>query len=83
MKNVLILLLFSNILTAQISNVIRNKDSYTQDVFPYKGVRAIQIDEVSAVGNEDNVFIFSKIEKNAKFGSRRNCRPSSPNRSAK
>ncbi|MBS7252843.1 hypothetical protein [Flavobacterium branchiicola] len=65
MKKIFILLLFSNILTAQISNVIRNKDSYTQEVFPYKGVRAIQIDEVSSVGNEDNVFIFSKIEKNA------------------
>lgn len=66
MKNILILLLFSNILTAQISTVFRNKDSYTQEIFPYKGVRAIQIDEVSSVGNEDNVFIFSKIEKNAK-----------------
>ena len=58
MKNILIFLLFSNILTAQISNVVRNKDSYTQEIFPYKGVRAIQIDEVSFVGNEDNVFIF-------------------------
>lgn len=65
MKKIFILLLFSNILTAQISNVIRNKESYTQEVFSYKGVRAIQIDEVSSVGNEDNVFIFSKIEKNA------------------
>lgn len=65
MKKLLILLLFSNILAAQISNVIRNKDSYTQEIFPYKGVRAIQIDEVSVVGKEDNVFIFSKIEKNA------------------
>ncbi|KFF06986.1 hypothetical protein [Flavobacterium reichenbachii] len=65
MKKIFILFLFTNILTAQISNVVRNKDSYTQEVFPYKGVRAIQIDEVSSVGNEDNVFIFSKIEKNA------------------
>ncbi|MEG1237718.1 MAG: hypothetical protein RSD30_09150 [Flavobacterium sp.] len=65
MKKLLILLLFSNILAAQISNVVRNKDSYTQEIFPYKGVRAIQIDEVSVVGEEDNVFIFSKIEKNA------------------
>ena len=65
MKKLLILLLFSNIFAAQISNVVRNKDSYTQEIFPYKGVRAIQIDEVSVVGKEDNVFIFSKIEKNA------------------
>jgi hypothetical protein len=65
MKNIFISLLFSNILTAQISNVIRNKDSYTQEVFPYNGVRAIQIDEVSSVGNEENVFIFSKVEKYA------------------
>lgn len=65
MKKLLILLIFSNILTAQISNVVRNKDSYTQEIFPYKGVRAIQIDEVSVVREEDNVFIFSKIEKNA------------------
>lgn len=66
MKKIFILLLFSNILTAQISNVVRNKESYTKEIFPFKGVRAIQIDEVSSVGNEDNVFIFSKIEKNAK-----------------
>lgn len=51
---------------AQVSNVQRNKDSYTQAVFPYKGVRTIQIDEVNFVDKEDNVFIFSKIEKNAK-----------------
>lgn len=66
MKKLLLLLLFTNVINAQVSNIIRNKDSYTQDVFPYKGVRAIQIDEVNSPGNEDNVFIFSKIEKNAK-----------------
>ncbi|WP_432222851.1 hypothetical protein ACRASX_06720 [Flavobacterium sp. TMP13] len=65
MKQIIILLLFSNVMLAQISNVHRNKESYTQDVFPYKGVRAIQIDEVNFVDKEDNVFIFSKIEKNA------------------
>ena len=65
MKKIFVLLLFSNILTAQISNVVRNKDSYTQEIFPYKGVRTIQIDEVSSVNNEENVFIFSKIDKNA------------------
>ncbi|WP_281634720.1 hypothetical protein [Flavobacterium luteolum] len=64
MKKIFILLLISNSIMAQVSNVIRNKDSYTQDVFPYKGVRIIQVDEVSSPGNEENVFIFSKIEKN-------------------
>ncbi|MEA9413313.1 hypothetical protein [Flavobacterium sp. PL02] len=65
MKKLFLLLLFTNVITAQVSSIVRNKDSYTQEVFPYKGVRAIQIDEVNSPGNEDNVFIFSKIEKNA------------------
>ncbi|MBF7092236.1 hypothetical protein IUY40_11865 [Flavobacterium sp. ALJ2] len=65
MKKLLLFLLFTNVITAQVSNIIRNKDSYTQEIFPYKGVRAIQIDEVNSPENEDNVFIFSKIEKNA------------------
>ncbi|MCV9931466.1 hypothetical protein OIU80_04165 [Flavobacterium sp. LS1R47] len=65
MKKLFLLLLFTNVITAQVSNVVRNKDSYTQEVFPYKGVRAIQIDEVNSPENEENVFIFSKIEKNA------------------
>ncbi|MET3017972.1 hypothetical protein [Flavobacterium hydatis] len=63
-KKLFLLLLFTNVITAQVSSIVRNKDSYTQEVFPYKGVRAIQIDEVNSPGNEDNVFIFSKIEKN-------------------
>lgn len=65
MKKFLLLLLVVNITTAQVLSVIRNKDSYTQDIFKYKGVRMIQVDEVSCPANEENVFIFSKIEKNA------------------
>lgn len=65
MKKLFLLLLFTNGIIAQVSVVTRNKDSYTQDVFPYKGVRAIQIDEVHCSNNEENIFIFSKIEKNA------------------
>ena len=65
MKRLILLFLFANTITAQVSNIVRNKDSYTQDVFKYKGVRAIQIDEAHSPGNEENVFIFSKIEKNA------------------
>lgn len=65
MNKVFAFLMFTSIISAQISNVVRNKDSYTQDVFSYKGIRTIQIDEVSFPGSEENVFIFSKIEKNA------------------
>jgi hypothetical protein len=43
----------------------RNPAAYTQDVFPYKGSRMMSVDEVSQ-GSEDNVFIFSKVEKFAK-----------------
>jgi hypothetical protein len=69
MKNkilILLFVLFTNTILAQVSSITRNKESYTQDVFPYKGVRAIQIDEVSSPDYEENVFIFSKVEKNAK-----------------
>ena len=68
MKKIFLLLLFSisvQSLFAQVSSITRNKESYTQDVFPYKGVRAIQIEEVNCPDHEQNVFIFSKIEKNA------------------
>lgn len=68
MKKIFLLLLLSisvQSLFAQVSSITRNKESYTQDVFPYKGVRAIQIEEVNCPDHEENVFIFSKIEKNA------------------
>lgn len=64
-KLILILLLAQNIASAQISSITRNKNSYTKEVFNYSGVRAIQIDEVNSPNNEENVFIFSKVEKNA------------------
>jgi hypothetical protein len=55
-----------NVALAQgVSSVTRNPASYTQDVFPYKGSRMMSVDEVSQ-GSEDNVFIFSKVEKFAK-----------------
>ena len=65
-KTLLFFLIISNLITAQVSNVIRNEASYTQEVFPYRGIRMMQVDEVSCPNNEENVFIFSKIEKNAK-----------------
>ncbi len=58
-------LLITNTIIAQVSSVTRNKESYTQDVFPYNGVRIIQVDEVHHLENEENVFIFSKIAKNS------------------
>jgi hypothetical protein len=61
----LVIILISNTIIAQVSHITRSKESYTQDVFPYKGVRAIQIDEVSSPDHEENVFIFSKVEKGA------------------
>ncbi len=65
-KTLLFFLIISNLTTAQVSNVIRNEASYTQEIFPYRGIRMMQVDEVSCPENEENVFIFSKIEKNAK-----------------
>lgn len=71
LKSLLILLaltcsVFHNLAQAQVTTVTRNIASYTQDVFPYKGSRVMSVDEVSAGGREDNVFIFSKVEKFAK-----------------
>lgn len=54
----------SGLAFAQVSNVIRHPDSYKD--FPFEGVRIVQIEEVSSPGNEENVFIFSKVEKGAK-----------------
>lgn len=51
-------------MNAQVSNIVRNPDSYKN--FPYEGTRIIQVDEANSSDNEDNVFIFSKIEKGAK-----------------
>jgi lipopolysaccharide export LptBFGC system permease protein LptF len=67
MKNLLLILLISCASAlAQVSTITRHPSSYTQDVFAYKGSRILQVDEVSSPGNEDNVFIFSKVEKYAK-----------------
>jgi hypothetical protein len=63
----LLLTLTCSVALAQgASSVTRNPASYTQDVFPYKGSRMMMVDEVSSPGHEDNVFIFSKVEKFAK-----------------
>lgn len=64
MKFLLPLLLVGTITNAQVSNVVGNPESYKN--FPYEGVRIVQVDEVNSPDNEDNVFIFSKIEKSAK-----------------
>ena len=67
MKKLLLLLLIAGTSAfAQVSTVTRNPASYTQDVFAYKGSRILQVDEVSSPGNEENEFIFSKVEKYAK-----------------
>ena len=65
-KTLLFFLIISNLITAQVSNIIRNEANYKQEIFPYRGTRIMQVDEVSCPDNEENVFIFSKIEKNAK-----------------
>lgn len=62
---IVLVLMVCNFGFAQVSSITRNKESYTQDVFPYAGVRAIQIDEVGVPTYEENVFIFSKVEKKA------------------
>lgn len=65
-KALLFLLITTNLITAQVSNIVRNEASYSQEIFPYRGIRIMQVDEVSCPDNEENIFIFSKIEKNAK-----------------
>lgn len=67
MKQLLFILLIAcTSAAAQVSTVTRSPASYTQEVFAYKGSRIVQVDEASSPGNEENVFIFSKIEKFAK-----------------
>ena len=65
-KLLLVLLIACTSALAQVSAVTRNPASYTQEVFAYQGSRILQVDEVSSPGNEENVFIFSKVEKYAK-----------------
>ena len=64
MKILLPMLFIGTILNAQVSNIVRHQDSYKD--FPFEGARIVQVDEVNSPENEDNVFIFSKIEKGAK-----------------
>jgi hypothetical protein len=59
------LLFISQFSLAQVSVITRDKSSYTKDVFPYKGTRAMMIEEVNC-GEEETVFLFSKIDKGAK-----------------
>lgn len=63
MKKLFLLLLFTNVITAQVSSIVRNKDSYTQEVFPYKGVRAIQIDEVNSQETRIMYLFFLRLKK--------------------
>jgi hypothetical protein len=65
-KLLLTLLIACTSAIAQVSTVTRSPASYTQEVFAYKGSRMLMVDEVSSPGNEENVFIFSKVEKFAK-----------------
>ena len=64
MKILLPMLFIGTLMNAQVSTVVRNPDSYKN--FPFEGIRIVQVDEANSPENEDNVFIFSKIEKNAK-----------------
>jgi hypothetical protein len=63
---VLLYALTCNAALAQITSITRNPASYTQDIFPYKGSRMMTVDEVRIEGHEDNVYIFSKVDKFAK-----------------
>lgn len=64
MKFLLPLFFIGTFANAQVSTVVRNPDSYRN--FPYEGTRIVQVDEANSPDNEDDVFIFSKIEKGAK-----------------
>ena len=65
MKKILVFgaIIFASYASAQVSNVIRHPDSYKD--FPFEGVRIVQVEEVASPGNEENDFIFSKVEKGA------------------
>jgi hypothetical protein len=60
------LFFFCQFSLAQVSVITRDKSSYTKDVFPYKGTRAMMIDEVNC-GEEETVFLFSKVDRGAKI----------------
>lgn len=64
MKILLPILFIGTFVNAQVSNVVRNPDSYKN--LPFEGTRILQVDEANSPDNEDNVFMFSKIEKGAK-----------------
>ena len=67
MKNFLLLLLFvSQLACAQISVITRNPASYTKEVFPFQGSRIMTVDEAHSPNNEENVFVFSKVDRGAK-----------------
>lgn len=57
-------LLISQLVLGQILHTTRNIDSYPKNIFPYQGTRIMCIDEVHVVNNEENVYLFSKIEAN-------------------
>ena len=64
MKILLPMLFIGTMMNAQVSNIVRHPDSYKN--LPYEGTRILQVDEANSPDNEDNVFMFSKIEKGAK-----------------
>jgi hypothetical protein len=67
MKNLIFLcFIFCHNAIAKVTSVVRNPASTTQALFAYQGNRLLQADEVSSPQNEENVFIFSKLKKDAK-----------------
>jgi hypothetical protein len=63
MKVSLLALSFGFLMNAQVTNIVRHQDSYAD--FPIDGVRIVQVDELHAQDKEENVYIFSRIEKEA------------------
>lgn len=64
MKILLSVMFVGSLFNAQVSNIVKNPEAYKN--FPVQGSRIVQIDEVHSPEHEENVFIFSKIEKGAK-----------------
>lgn len=64
MKILLSMMFIGTLMNAQVSNIVRHPDSYKN--FDFEGSRIVQVSEANSPNNEENVFIFSKIEKGAK-----------------
>lgn len=66
MKKIMLFLMFLNfyVISAQITDITVNKQKFENSKFPFKGVRVLMVDNITAK-NEENYFVFSKNKKDS------------------